>query len=419
MAVMQGDDPDLSGPVLPVGEARRRFLWARRQGRPAWLWPDTPVEAWRSALEEIARVVAAVLAGERSVRLEGEPEPIGLAGYTSGVGPLLGLWLARGRLEAREDVAAVLARHLAHNRVRTRRMTAAAGAIVARLADQGIRTVVLKGAHTGPVYFPAADARPASDIDLLVAGGDAARAEAALEACGLACQARGRWESSWGEPEAQREPRSLSFVHADDPWSIDLHHSLNISVGEGAPLAALDLGRPIASRGRWPVDRRARALDQPLLLLHLATHAGAGWHNLTLLRQVELVLVIRQDSAAGRLDWDAFVDLGLRTGAAGYAYPALRLADRLAPGTVPGAVLDQCAAAAPRAVRRALEQVTPASAQRIDRNSVGEHFMWAAGWGGRLRQLTADLAPAGRSWPELRRIYEARVWSLIRGAISP
>src|SRR5262249_47417546 len=127
--------------------------------------------------------------------------------------------------------------------------------------------------------------------------------------------------------------------------------------------------------------------------------AGAGWQNLTLLRQVELVLVIRHDQAVGRLSWEAFLDVGARTGALGYAYPALRLANKLAPGTVPGVVLERCGSHAPRAVRRVLERLTPATAQRIDRASVGEHFMWAEGWRARLRLLGSDILPTVR-WPE-------------------
>jgi len=158
-------------------------------------------------------------------------------------------------------------------------------------------------------------------------------------------------------------------------------------------------------------------LDQPLLLLHLAAHAGAGWQNLTLLRQLELALVIRRDLKAGLLSWPAFLEAGGRTGALGYAYPALALADRLAPDLVPGVVLTHCAAQAPQAVRRALERLTPANAQRIDRNSVGEHFMWADSWPARLRLLADDILPAVR-WPEFRRIYEERAWRLIRGRVS-
>jgi len=404
-------------PEMLAEDVRRRFAWARRQGRPAWLWPDIPIEAWRAAMDRIGRATAAVLAGETGVRLDGEAEAIGLAGYTSGVGPLLGLWLEQGRLQASEPVAAVLTRHLAHNRLRTACMEASAAEIVGRLADRGIATVVLKGAHTGVGYFPEPGARPASDIDLLVAAGDADMAEAVMRGCGLMLKGRNPWESNWVDPAARSEPRSLTYVHAEDPWSVDLHNSLNIAVGEGTPLAALDLAQPMASSGRWPVDPRAGVLDQPLLLLHLAAHAGAGWQNLTLLRQVELVLVIRRDLEAGRLSWPAFLQAGELTGALGYAYPALALADKLAPGLVPAEALGQCAARSPAAVRRAVERLTPATAQRIDRNSVGEHFMWAEGWRARLRLLVSDILPAVR-WPEFRRIYEERAWRLIRGRVS-
>jgi hypothetical protein len=402
---------------MPAEEVRRRFAWARRQGRPAWLWPDVQIEAWRSAMDRIGGATASILAGEQRADLDGAPEAIGLAAYTSGMGPLLGLWLEQGRLKTSEPVAAVLTRHLAHNRLRAACIDAEASEIVARLAERGVAVVVLKGAHTGATYFPEPGVRPASDIDLLVTAGDAAVAEAVMQGCGLALKGRNQWESNWAMFSARPEPRSLTYVHAEDPWSVDLHEALNITVGEGTPVAELDRGAPMASRGRWPVDPRAGVLDQPLLLLHLAAHAGAGWQNLTLLRQVELVLVIRQDLQAGRLSWDAFLKAGDRTGALSYAYPALALAEKLALGTVPGDVLEHCAVRAPKAVRRALERLTPATAQRIDRNSVGEHFMWAEGWRGRLRLLASDILPAVR-WPEFRRIYEERAWRLIRGRVS-
>lgn len=410
----RGQDAD---PEISADQVRRRFVWARRQGRPAWLWPDVPIPAWRVALAEIEAAIISAISGSGAT-LEGDPEAIGLAGYTSGMGPLLGWWLEQGRLSAGDEAARVLRRHLAHNRTRAGRMALAATGIVERLAERGIEPLVLKGSHTGPGYFPEAGTRPASDIDLLVRASDVAGAEAVLRSEGLVLESRGRWESNWRHVGSAGLPRSLSYVHADDPWSVDLHGSLNLSAGEGAPVADLDRADPMGSRSRWPADPRAGVLDQPLLLLHLAAHAGAGWQNLTLLRQVELVLVIQQDSAAGRLSWDEVLAVGDRTGALGYAYPALRLAGKLAPGTVPDAALQACAARATPQVRRALDGQTPASAQRIDRSSLGEHFMWTGGWRGRLRQLAADVAPQVRSASQLLGIYEERAWRIIRGRVS-
>ncbi len=409
----RGADPEISGE-----EVRRRFAWARRQGRPAWLWPEVSIAAWRVALERIGAVTSQVLAGDVAEALDGDAEAIGLAGYTSGMGPLLGHWLEQGRIGASDEAARVLARHLAHNRVRSARMAAAATGVAGRLNRARIAVLVLKGAHTGPAYFPEPGARPASDIDLLVAAPDMAFAEAELMRSGFELKGRGRWESSWRHPDSSAVPRSLTYVHADDPWSVDLHGSLNISAGDGGPVADLDLGEPMAGAGCWPADPSARVLEQPLLLLHLAAHAGAGWQNLTLLRLVELVLVIRRDAAADVLDWDAFLEVGGRSAALAYAYPALRLAETLSPGTVPDAVLGACARRAPPAVRRIALGLTPATAQRVDRSSLAEHFMWAAGWRAWLRQLAGDILPGVRTWPELAGIYEERAWRLIRGRVS-
>ena len=403
---------------LTIHDLRRRFLWARRQGRPAWLWPEVAIPAWRAAMDQIGAATSAMLAGAPGAWLDGDPEAIGLAGYTSGMGPLLGLWAEQGRLESDGLVRAVLDRHLAQNRIRSGRMTAAAEGITGRLAGGDIKVVVLKGMHTGDAYFPEAGARPASDIDLLVEAADIGPAEAALKAEGLVLRRRGRWESTWVSPSDAGAPRSLTYVHADDPWSVDLHSSLNVWAGGGSRPAELDRARPMGSEGAWAGDPAARVLEQPLLVLYLAAHAGAGWQNLTLLRQVELALVIREDFAACRLSWAAFLEVGARTGALGYAYPALNLCEALAPGTVPRAVLGACAARAPEAVRRAIAGLTPATAQRIDRASLAEHFMWAPGWRGRLHQLAADLVPDVRSWPALMGIYEERAWRIIRGRVS-
>ena len=122
---MRGRRMDSTGdadPEIRTDEVRRRFVWARRQGRPAWLWPEVPIEAWRLAMEAMGKVTAAILAGEPAPPLDGDPQALGLAGYTSGLGPLLGLWLEQDRLQADEAIAAIMARHLAHNRIRAERL---------------------------------------------------------------------------------------------------------------------------------------------------------------------------------------------------------------------------------------------------------------------------------------------------------
>ena len=399
-------------------EVKRRFQWAKRQGNQAWLWPDVSVGAWREALGRIEPVVRAILAHRPVETLNGDPAAIGLACYISGVGPLLGWWLESGVLEASADIAPVLELHLRHNRLRAARMEAAGVELVGALRERGVAAAVLKGADTARAYFPDPGARPASDIDLLVRGQDAKLAEDILRSAGFLETSRGARESSWQPSSASPLPRALTLVHADDPWTIDLHSALDLFVSAGAPLARLDAARPMDSRRPWAPCPDAVALDQPLLLFHLAVHAGSGLQNLTLLRLVELNLVIRQDTAAGALSWDTFLALGERAGLLGFAYPALKLCEDLTPGLIPPLVLARCARQAPDGVVRVVQDLTPATAQRIDRGSVQEHFMWTEGWRGRAAQLVADVAPSTRSWRKLWSIYENRAWRLLRGRLS-
>jgi hypothetical protein len=282
------------------------------------------------------------------------------------------------------------------------------------LVESSVPVVILKGGHTAYGYFPEPAIRPASDLDLLVPHDFSAHAEVALAKCGLECAGRGRRDSTWKRPGSASEPRSMWLVHADDPWTVDLHSSLDFSAAPGAATVRFDSADPIGTSDPWPLDAEAGALSQPLLLLYLAVHAGGGLHNLTLLRLIEIVLVARRDVASGRLSWDDVLQLGASTNALGPAYPALRLADKLAPGTIPAAVLDISAELAPPRARRIVDALEPANAQRVDRASIAEHFMWVRGFPGWCRQLAADVAPTSEFWST----YQRRAYQLLRGEVS-
>lgn len=402
---------------LSPEEARQRFRWARKQGHATWLWPDVAIDAWRDALLQIENCIRQILAGSTTATLIGDAPPIGLACYTSGIGPLLGYWVRQGRLSVPSPLGGLLDLHFQHNAIRTARLQAVTLALLGDLTRRGIDVVVLKGAHTGNVYFPTPATRPASDIDLLVRPADAPAAEAVLRASGLAECSRALRESSWAPATMPREPRSLMLSHADDPWSIDLHVSLDLPVNSTA-VAALNRGAPMESEQPWPLLPAAKVLPQPLLLLHLAIHASAGLQNLSLLRLVELHLVIVRDLASERLSWHSFLSLGTRVEALGYAYPAMRLCEDLAPGTVPLDVIDRCRQAAPPRVAAVLSRLRPATVQRIERNSLSEYLMWSRGWAGAARQILGDIAPITPSWRAFWSVYEKRWWRIIRGAIS-
>jgi len=398
---------------LSPAEVRARFTRAKRQGNPVWLWPDIAVEDWRRALATIAQTARDVLSGRPAGSLSAaDADAFGLACYTSGMGPLLGWWQARGLVRAAPDIGRVIDLHWRHNMDRNAHLAAIAADVAERLRGAGIAVALLKGAHTAAAYFPAPGTRPMADIDLLVGPRDLTGADAVLAAAGYVPGRRGERETNWRRAGTPAAPRTLTFLHRDDPWSIDLHHSLDQAVAAGAPPVRFDGARPLDGRGP-----SAAPLDQPLLLLHLAVHAGGGLHNLTLLRLVELHFVIRRDGADGGLSWPAFVRTGRAIGALGYAYPALRLCEDLVPGTVPAWVLERCAAAAPARVVRIVARLAPATAQRVERSSIAEHFMWSAGWPGLCRQLAADLVPA-RSWRAAWSIYERRAWQMLRGRVG-
>jgi hypothetical protein len=272
--------------------------------------------------------------------------------------------------------------------------------------------VLLKGMHTAHMVFPDPATRPLSDIDLLVGAQARESVEALLIAHGYAETGRTQRESSWRKAGVASQPRTLSFVHAQDPWTIDLHHALDIPVAGGGGAIPLDRLEPLRHAGRsdpwaWP------GLEQPTLLLHLAAHAGAGLHNMTLIRLVELHLVIKRQ----RPDWQMFLEQGSQAQVLGHAWPALLLCERLVPATVPQAVLAQCGAQAPARVHHLMADLSPGQAQRVGESSLGEHFMWAGGALGLLRQGWRDLTQPGLSMRERLSIYERRAWQVVRGRL--
>ena len=395
---------------LAPGEFSRRRNEARRRGSPAWLWREVPVERWTQAMRHISKAAGDVLAGRPAHLPDGDLLALSLAGYTSGVGPLLGWWFEKGMLSTSAENGQLLQLHLKHARERAVYTAVQSRRIVACLSASGASPIILKGGYTAHRYFPEPATRPASDLDLLVRPDRQKQAEAALTQAGLECVSRGRRESTWTLSGSAREPRSLWLVRADDPWSVDLHHSLDFAAGPGAPALRLDAAEPF--------DECAGALRQPLLLLHLAVHASGGLHSLTLLRMIEIILVARRDFGDDPVAWDEFAATAIRANGLGAAFPALLMCEQLAPGTIPACVLDASAKVAPRRAKAIVENLDPATVQRVDRNSVAEHFMWVTGLRALLRQLRSDIAPHRGSAQSVWSIYEVRANRLLHGRVT-
>src|SRR5262249_25227629 len=139
--------------------------------------------------------------------------------------------------------------------------------------------------------------------------------------------------------------------------------------------------------------------------------------SVTLLRLVELILVLRRDNTSGVLDWDEFL-AGTRTiGGGQTVYAALYFCEQLAPETVPPPVLAACRADAPARLRRVLADLTPATATPLGRrHSLRERFMWASGFGDHVRQLRWEFGLDGSGKPLRDVLYSCgtKLWALRR-----
>jgi hypothetical protein len=401
---------------LSPERARKRFAQARRSGLSAWLWPDVVVGEWRKGVEQIEHVTQRIIAGETKVVLVGsDADTMGVAGYTSGMGPLLGYWIENGVLSAEREVEDIFRLHLFHNRQRMFRLSAVAREVLEAITAAAIAPLVLKGMHTAFCYFPEPGVRPLSDIDVYVPLESIPAAERVLADHGYEPTLRTRfpYACDWTLPSLPREPRTLAYVHQDDAWSFDVLGTLDKPLMTGV---RIHLGKLLSGcgHGDWPVSNRVGVLSQPLLALYLAAHISQTLLNATLLRLTELALVLRRDGATGMLDWGEFLEGAAAIGGARFVYPALVLCERLAPQTIPIEVLTAVRTDAPQNLRTVVESLSVADAQPLDRHSVSERFMWASNWRERLRQLAAELAFDGRGRPFGQALYSTgtKLWAL-------
>jgi hypothetical protein len=406
-------------------EIRARFRQARVRGHPGYVWPELPIETWRACGGAIERVTRARLTRPGVVaRLEAPAgataTAVGIAAFSAGMGPLLGLWIERGEVRASAGAAGLLALHLAHGRAGAERRRAALVAALDALRDAGIEATVVKAAHTGDSYFPEAGVRPAADVDLVIAPGAIARTEALLAAAGFTRGTRQSqpYKCDWIPPGSPRTLPSLELAHEAAPFAIEVHDSL-----ERVFFGVRHVAFPVDEHTTRPLPTlhpAARALAQPVLTAFLATHASEELHHLQLVRLVELALVIRQDVETGALVWGELAALLDEAGALRFAFPALELAERLAPGTLdPGFRMRLAAAATPR-MRRIVGGLSPASALRPDRLSLEDRFLWTSGAAETLRRAAYLLWPshAARSSRPLHVVYAERLYRLVRGRIS-
>lgn len=277
--------------------------------------------------------------------------------------------------------------------------------------------VVLKGFHTARAYFEEPGVRRMSDVDLLVAPDQVDRAESALRASGF--RATGPRMTPYKQDwiGAGTEERVFSVEASDErtKWVIELHSSLDRTYHPGA-VARLD-----SQRSRTipfeVCNRRLLALAPPVLLLALACHCSQELGSSRLLRIVEIIRVIRTERAAGRLDWVDFLATLERTGAARYAYPALVLAEDLAPGTVDARVLALGARESTWAARHTVRRLVPAGGS-IEELGLLRQIMWMRGPVAILHRAMRLIAPSSQGRPGLLPSWRVRLRQMRAGTLS-
>ncbi len=399
-----------NGSGVDATDIQRRIRAWRRSGDLLALWPHLDRGRLARAHRAIHRTIEAVLdrgrdgqegpdEREQSPVLDAGADPdlgaLDVAAFLSGSGPLLGCWIERGVVRAPPAVAERLGGHLEHGRRRTSMLQARLATIATALRSDGVDPLVLKGLHTGAVYFPEPGARTGADIDLLVPPEQRERAARVLDDLGYVEARRTEYgaRSEWRLPSEHAEVRSLELDHADNPWSLDLHTGLGRWYFRGL---RRNLGvEAFQSRERIVFgDTGVRVLSQPYLAAFLALHASHDVVKTRLVRLVELALVCHRDVASGTLDWADLAAVLRRTRTRRFVYPALALTERLAPGTVDAAVLAEVTAASTERARRVVAAVAAGGMFPLLDASLDAKLMWARGPKQKLMNASEILVPS-------------------------
>jgi hypothetical protein len=384
-----------------AADTSKRIAAFERSGSPSDLWPGLAEHARVRAARELERVTRHVLAGRGPTRIADEFDPcaLGVAGHTTGMGPVVGRWLEDGKVEARSDVAAVFGRHIDHGRRRAARIAREVRPAVDALIASGISVVALKGYHTANVYFDEPGARRLSDVDLLVTPSRIADAENALSSAGFVPRgpAHRPYKRDWIGRDVDPRFFSVEYMDARTLWALELHASLDRVYNAGAA-ARLDILRnnvePLV------IDERTLNVLRPsLLFVYLACHCSQELESMRLLRVFELVRVIRAERASGRLDWDDVRSILRDTSASAFVYPACSLVEDLSPGTIDARVLNAAHRASTWAARHAVPRLAPAGGS-LDERGILRQLMWTRGAASIAQRLFRVAWPASITRPD-------------------
>lgn len=225
--------------------------------------------------------------------------------------------------------------------------------LLSACAEARLDLLVLKGAALAETVYPRPSLRRFGDLDVLVRRAEAARARTLLESLGYVVEAM-----SWDDLMHHRACQANFFKHTErGSVVIEMHTEL---INNDLFFGQIQVDQ----EGLWERARavrlagaEARTLGPEDQILHLCLHLAGHY-----LAAPQSLRDIFQVSSVDQMDWPLFVRLARQARAATACFAGLFAAARLLGAPVPPTVLD---ALAPRAGRRALEQIAAARAEDI------------------------------------------------------
>lgn len=173
------------------------------------------------------------------------------------------------------------------------------GIIITGLRDEGISSIILKGAALVHTIYEKSALRPMCDIDLLVKPEDMERTQQTLSDCGF--------NTLFKSPMPEEFENEVSiYKQGQHMWKVDLHSSL---LGAPHNLTHEQMhwfwqNRVLAARN----GREIGILGPEAQLLHLCAHLWLhhGGSDLLGMNDIYLLLVKNQD----RINWDEVLSIG-------------------------------------------------------------------------------------------------------------
>lgn len=240
---------------------------------------------------------------------------------------------------------------LAHQRREIEERNLRIGTLLAKLdvtfREGGLPFVALKGSALRDLQLHGLGERPQSDIDLLIDPARRAECRALLSSLGYEQQFSIRRHDVYQPAHSVAAPDLGD--HADSPLKIEVH----FVVAETLPVESVDI---TASLFRLPLAPGANPYaDRSALMRHLCLHAAGNlrFRAARFIQIYDIALLARRMTHS---DWRALLGTRESRKQSWWMFPALVLAERHSPGSVPGTVLSRLRTLCPRRLRNRYER---------------------------------------------------------------